>query len=102
MLGTRLPVALGYQISRVVQRAAGDICRLGCPRYDYVNRGATVTTEVAGNSVTAHGIVIHEYLGRLLNFYLSERHRNERYERCASLPLTILTMADVEPQRCPR
>ena len=102
VLGARPAVALGHQIIRVIQGAAGEIGSFGCPRNDNVNRGATVSTKVTSNSVTTHGVIIHEYLGRPLNFYLSERHRNERYERCASLPLTILTMADVEPQRCTR
>ena len=102
VLGTCPALALGYQMIRVIQRAAGEIGGLGCPRNDDVNRGATVSTKVTGNSVTAHGVIIHEYLGRPLNLYLSERHRNERYKRCASLPLTALTMADIEPQRCTR
>ena len=81
VLGTRPAVALGYQMIRVIQRAAGEIGSFGCPRNDDVNRGATVATKVTGNSVTAHGVIIHEYLGRPLNLYLSERHRNERYKK---------------------
>ena len=102
VLGTRPAVALGYQMIRVIQRAAGEIGSFGCPRNDNVNRGATVATKVTGNSVTAHGVIIHKYLGRPLNLYLSERHRNERYKRCASLTLSVLTMADIEHQRFTR
>ena len=102
VLGTRPAMALGCQIIRVIQRAAGDIGSFGCPRNDDVNRGATVATEMTSNSVTTHGVVIHEYLGSTLDLDVRERHRNKRYERCASLPLAVLAMADVEFQRCIR
>ena len=67
MLGTRPAMALGYQMIRAIQRAAGDISRLGCPRNNNIDRRPTVATEMTGNSITAYGVIIHEYLGRALN-----------------------------------